>query len=89
MKKPPQGNGSGKFEIGQHDMGGWVRVIAGPDAAYVRDLAPLLAYRLAVWRGDHPQVRLVSVVPINKDGYTVELHGWYRWARFPEDAPGR
>jgi hypothetical protein len=26
---PPQGNGSGKFEIGAHDMGGWVRVIAG------------------------------------------------------------
>ncbi len=23
------GNGSGKFEIGRHDMGGWVRVCAG------------------------------------------------------------
>ena len=29
MKKPSHGNGSGKFEIGQHDMGGWVRIVAG------------------------------------------------------------
>src|SRR5205809_722021 len=29
MKKQPHGNGSGKFEIGSHDMGGWVRICAG------------------------------------------------------------
>jgi hypothetical protein len=27
--KRPHGNGSGKFEIGHHDMGGWVRIVAG------------------------------------------------------------
>jgi hypothetical protein len=27
--KRPHGNGSGKFAIGQHDMGGWVRAVAG------------------------------------------------------------
>jgi integrase len=29
MKPNPHGNGSGKFEIGQQDMGGWVRLSRG------------------------------------------------------------
>jgi hypothetical protein len=28
MRIPQGGNGSPKFEVGTHDMGGWVRVIA-------------------------------------------------------------
>jgi hypothetical protein len=45
--KRPHGNGSGKFEIGHHDMGGWVRIVAGrqnlPD-----DLPVYLSHTLAL-----------------------------------------
>ena len=82
MKKPSHGNGSGKFEIGQHDMGGWVRIVAGrqnlPD-----DLAVYLSSALADWFRQRPQLRMRCVVPINRDGTTVELHAWYEAHVFP------
>lgn len=28
MRIPQPGNGSGKFDVGAHDMGGWVRNVA-------------------------------------------------------------
>ena len=45
--KPAGGNGSGKLDIGAHDMGGVVRVITGPLHAYPADLGFYLAHRLA------------------------------------------
>lgn len=38
------GNGSGKFDVGAHDMGGWVRVLAGPSATIPDDLAVYLSH---------------------------------------------
>lgn len=83
MKRPHgNGNGSGKFEIGQHDMGGWVRIVAGrqnlPD-----DLAVYLSSALADWFRQRPQLRMRFVVPISRDGTTVELHAWYEAHVFP------
>jgi hypothetical protein len=76
------GNGSGRFEIGQHDMGGWVRIVAGrqdlPD-----DLPVYLSSVLAEWFRQRPQLRMRCVVPINQDGCTVELHAWYEAHVFP------
>src|SRR5262249_47399351 len=88
MRLPKHGNGSGKFDIGAHDMGGWVRVIAGQTASLVEDLRFYLAHRLSAWFREHPHLRLLSVVPINnKDGVTVELHGWYEQHLFPDVSP--
>jgi hypothetical protein len=87
MKKPQHGNGSGKFEIGAYDMGGWVRVIAVQDASHVEDLGFCLAHRLSMWFREHPRLRLMYVVPIIKDGDTVELHGWYIQHVFDDISP--
>jgi hypothetical protein len=87
MRIPRHGNGSGKFDIGAHDMGGWVRVIAGQTAAEVEDLGFYLAHRLSMWFRENPHLRLLSVVPINRDGNTVELHGWYEQHLFPDTSP--
>jgi hypothetical protein len=79
--KQGSGNGSGRFEIGQHDMGGWVRVVAAgplPD-----DVGKYLSHTLAEWFRQHPQLRLACVVPITKDGTTAELHGFYEGHVFP------
>jgi hypothetical protein len=58
------------------DMGGWAKVsaskIAVPD-----NLPELLARTLAEWLRVRPQFRLISVVPVNRNGATVELHAWY------------
>lgn len=73
---PGGGNGSGKFEIGHHDMGGWVRVCASrhnvPD-----ELPVYLSQALADWFRQKPHLHMRCVVPIQRDGNTVELHGWY------------
>jgi hypothetical protein len=82
MKKPSHGNGSGKFEIGQHDMGGWVRICAGrvnlPD-----DLPVYLSQALSDWFLQRPHLHMRCVVPIQKDGDTMELHAWYDAHLFP------
>src|SRR5262245_39739044 len=84
MKRPQGGNGSPKFEVGAHDMGGWVRVIASDSSPPPDDLGFYLAHRLSHWFGENPHRRLVCVVPINRDGFTVELHGWYEQHLFAD-----
>jgi hypothetical protein len=70
------GNGGTKFDIGQVDMGGWVRVFlkAGHPP---RDFAVYLSQTLTNWFRTRPAFRLKCVVPINRDGDTLELHAWY------------
>jgi hypothetical protein len=87
MARPPHGNGSSKFTVGVHDMGGWVRVMADGSPAASNDLALYLSHRLSQWLREHAQFRLVCVVPVNKDGSTVELHGWYEQHLFPDTSP--
>lgn len=70
------GNGSGKFEIGHYDMGGWVRVCAGKQHL-PEDIAVYLSQTLSDWFRQHPHLHMRCVVPIQKDGNTVELHSWY------------
>jgi hypothetical protein len=80
--KPGGGNGSGKFEIGVHDMGGWVRVCTGrhnlPD-----DLPVFLSQALSDWFRQRPHLRMRCVMPAQRDGNTVELHSWYDTHLFP------
>jgi hypothetical protein len=83
----PHGNGSGKFDVGVHDMGGWVRVIAGESPDSPDDLGFYLSHRLAAWFRENPHLRLLCVVPVNKGGTTVELHAWYEQHLFPDTSP--
>jgi len=82
--KHRHGNGSGKFEIGQHDMGGWVRIVAGRTGDLPDDLPVYLSHALTNWFRQRPQLRMRCVLPINKDGDTVELHAWYDLQIFPD-----
>jgi hypothetical protein len=76
MNPKPGGNGTGEFETGQHDMGGWVRVFGGrqdlPD-----DLPLYLSQAVTEWFRRRPHLHMRCVVPIQRDGNTVELHAWY------------
>jgi hypothetical protein len=81
------GNGSGKFDVGAHDMGGWVRVVAGTSGTIPDDLAVYLSHRLSDWFRENAHLRLLCVLPVNREGTTVELHAWYEQHRFPDASP--
>lgn len=82
MSPGARGNGSGKFDVVQSDMGGWVRIFFGspnlPDAPGV-----YLSQALADWFRLRPHLHLRCVAPINLEGTTVELHAWYEAHLFP------
>ncbi len=87
MKTPHPGNGSGKFDVTVHNMGGWIRVFAGGTAPQDGSLPTFLAHRLSHWFRDNPHLRLTAVVPISREGNTVELHAWYEQHLFPDSSP--
>jgi hypothetical protein len=82
MNPKPHGNGSGKIDIGQADMGGWVRVSPGKQEL-PEDLAVYLSQALTEWFRQRPHLRMRCVLPITRDGKTVELHAWYDAHLFP------
>ncbi len=51
------------------------------------DLPFYLSHSLAAWFRQRPQLRLRFVVPIVRDGETVELHAWYDQVQFPDTSP--
>jgi hypothetical protein len=84
MKSISGGNGSGKFEIGSTNMGGWVRVAPGKAATYPDDLPVFLSHALTAWFRERPQLRMRSVLPVSRNGDTVELHAWFDQHVFPD-----
>jgi hypothetical protein len=82
VNRKPQGNGSGKIDIGQLDMGGWVRVCAGSQELPA-DIGVYLSQALTEWFRQRPHLRMRCVVPISREGMTVELHAWYDAHLFP------
>jgi hypothetical protein len=84
MAEHQPGNGSSKFVIGVHDMGGWVRVVVDNATAAGNDLGAYLSHRLSEWLRQNTHLRLLAVVPIARDGNTVELHAWYEQHSFPD-----
>lgn len=84
MTSKPGGNGSGKIDIGRTDMGGWVRVAPGKAATYPEDLPVFLSHALTAWFRERPQFRMRCVVPVRRNGDTVELHAWYDLQVFPD-----
>jgi hypothetical protein len=83
MNPKPGGNGSGKVDIGLWDMGGWVRTVAGKHEL-PEDIGVYLSQALADWFRQRPHLLMRCVVPITRDGTTVELHAWYEAHLFPK-----
>ena len=75
-----------RFEIVQQDMGGWVRVFLGRGEP-TGELAKFLSHGLTDWMRMRAHLRVRFVVPINRDGDTVELHAWYDQVLFPDTSP--
>jgi hypothetical protein len=75
-----------RFETVLHDKGGWVRVFLGRGEP-TGELAPFLSDTLAAWIRARPHLRLKCIVPITRDGDTVEMHAWYEQTHFPSSSP--
>jgi hypothetical protein len=89
MRPRPQGNGSGKFETTHVNMGGWVRVFPSKaEDAGREDLAVYLSQALAEWFRKRPELRMKCVVPISREGTTVEMHAWYEVHLLPPTTEG-
>jgi hypothetical protein len=43
-----------------------------------------LSHSLSAWFRQRPHLYLQCVVPVSRDGNTVELHGWYGQHIFPD-----
>jgi hypothetical protein len=86
MKHKSGGNGSGKCEIGQHDMGGWVWVFACR-VNLPNDLPVYLSQALSDFFRQRPHLHMRCVVPIQKDGDTMELHAWEGFMAPAEQQP--
>jgi hypothetical protein len=84
--KQPHGNGSGGVEISQSDMGGWVRVYPSRMIDLPQDLPLYLSHTLAEWFRHRPNLRMRCIVPVQRDGNTVELHAWFDAHLFPATA---
>jgi hypothetical protein len=76
-----------KFQIVQHDMGGWVRVCLSKGETTAIELALFLSHSLTEWMRKRPQFRVRNIVPIQIGGNTVELHAWYDQVHFPDLSP--
>ena len=75
MKPRPHGNGSGRFEIGQADMGGWLRVFpTKAEDLFREDLGVYLSQSLTEWFRQRPNFRMKCAMPIVREGATVEMH---------------
>jgi hypothetical protein len=83
MAKRTGGNGSGKFEVHSEDLGGWVRVYSDPTANLPDNYPYFLSLTLTEWFRQRPQLRMRTVIPVVKDGATMELHAWYDLVIFP------
>lgn len=64
------------FEINVEDHREFPHVFMGRGAP-LGELAQFLSATLANWRLANPEQRIWAVVPINRDGDTVEPHPWF------------
>jgi len=83
MAKQMSGNGSSKVHIHQEDMGGWLRVYTDTAASEPAHLGFYLSHALADWFRKRPHLHVQAIVPICRDGNTVELHAWFGAHAFP------
>lgn len=76
-----RGDDKGRIDITLNDLRGVVRAFPArmPDDPADLPAGVPMALTMAIidWFDKRPQQRLLSVVPIVWDGYTVAMHAWY------------
>jgi hypothetical protein len=85
MKPTSSGNGSNKFDVFAQDQFGWVRVFCKLEGPQPAELPLALSDVLSEWFRQRPHLKVRTIVPIQKDGDTVELHAWYDCHVFHKD----
>jgi hypothetical protein len=85
--KKPGGNGAPTITIHNTDLGGWLRVCPERYHDLPEQLPFFLSTSLTDWFRQRPHLRLRTVVPICKDGTTVELHAWFDVHVVPKPRP--
>jgi hypothetical protein len=78
--------GTPRIGINQLDMGGWVRVYLGQGDP-TGEVACYLSHALNGWFRERPHLRLRFVLPVTRNGQTVELHAWYEQVWFSDQSP--
>lgn len=73
----------GELFVHSTDMGGWVRLHTDKHNYGHPELHVILSAALTDWFRARPQFRLRCVVPIQRDGTTVEFHAWFDAHIFP------
>jgi hypothetical protein len=71
-------------QIHNVDLGGCLRFFSNPETKELPDLALYLSYAVSQFFRSKPHYRPYSIVPINHDGKTVEMHVWYSQVGFPD-----
>ena len=78
-----------EVSIHYEERSGWVRIYTDAEF-HPHPLLPLyLAGTLTQWFHDRPQFRVRCVVPMDREGNTVELHAWFDLHVFPTPSNGR
>ncbi len=77
---------NGKINVHIENKGGWIRVFLHDDAP-AEDLTPYLSHTLTNWIRKNNQYQIRFVIPITRDGNTVEFHAWYQQVHFPNIDP--
>jgi len=72
-----------EVQVHSADMGGWVRFFTDRRSHNNPELAVILSTALSDWFRARPHFHLRCVVPIQKEGTTVELHCWFAAHVFP------
>ena len=75
-----------RIGINQLDMGGWVRVYLGQGEP-TGEIAHFLSHALNGWFRERPHLRLRLILPVTRNGNTVELHAWYEQILFSDQSP--
>lgn len=85
---PQQGQASPVVKVNHSDLGGCVRFTPTAESLRHPDLGAFLALSVTQWFLERSHLRLSSVLPVVKEGNTVEMLAWYEQHGFP-DTSGR
>jgi hypothetical protein len=77
MGRSKSRNGSSKFEVGAHDIGGDVQIVASDSPGTPANLGVYFADRLMSWLRANDQT-LIGTASFAVGGRTVELIGFYK-----------
>src|SRR5262249_2202205 len=80
----PSGVPSPRVNVHQEDMGGWVRAFSDRVGHQPDQLPLFLSHGRTEFFRRRPQLSVKCVVPVVRDGATVELHAWYTLHVFPD-----